>query len=72
MLTTPTTELMHRVLDCEATDAQAQHLQQILAADSTARAEFDTLQRLFSALGRVPQRQPPEGLVATVMAAVEV
>ena len=72
MLTTATTELMHRVLDGEASDAQAQHLQQLLAADPSARAEFDAVQRLFSDLGQVPQRQPPEGLVAAVMAAVEV
>jgi len=66
----PTTELMHAVLDGEATAAQAADLQQRLAADPAAQAEFDELQRLFNELGRVPARHPPEGLVASVMAAV--
>jgi hypothetical protein len=66
----PTTELMHAVLDGEATAAQAADLQQRLAADPAAQAEFDALRRLFNDLGRVPARHPPEGLVASVMAAV--
>ena len=40
MLTTTTTELIHRVLDGEASEAQAQQLQQLLAAEPAARAEF--------------------------------
>ena len=70
MQTSTATELMHAVLDGAATDAQALQLQQLLTADPAARSEFDAVQRLFSDLSRVPQRQPPEGLFAAVMAAV--
>jgi len=72
MLTTATTELIHSVLDGEASDAQAQQLQHLLAADPAAHAEFDAVQRLFADLKSVPQRHPPEGLVAAVMAEVKV
>ncbi len=72
MLTTTTTELIHRVLDGEASEAQAQQLQQLLAAEPAARAEFEAVQQLFIDFKSVPQKHPPEGLVAAVMAAVAV
>src|SRR6185503_19495222 len=62
------TELMHAVLDGEATPAEARNLERILAADADARAEFDSLRVLFDELKGVPQALPPEGLVASVMA----
>jgi anti-sigma factor RsiW len=62
------TELMHAVLDGEATPAEARNLERILAADADARAEFDSLRALFDELKGVPQALPPEGLVASVMA----
>ena len=71
MLTTATTELIHSVLDGEASEAQAQQLQRVLAADPAARAEFDAAQQLFTDFKSVPQRHPPEGLVAAVMAAAD-
>ena len=70
MLTSTTTELMHTVLDGEASQAQEQALQRQLREDPAARAEYARVSQLFADLGRVPQRQPPEGLVAAVMAAV--
>lgn len=70
MLTAATTELMHAVLDGEASQAQEQALQRLLREDPHASAEYARLSLLFADLGRVPQRQPPEGLVAAVMAAV--
>ncbi|MGE5089071.1 MAG: anti-sigma factor family protein, partial [Candidatus Levyibacteriota bacterium] len=65
---TSLTELMHLVLDGEATDEEARELEQHLAADAGARARFGELQRLFAGLGAIPQAFPPEGLVASVMA----
>ena len=72
MLTTATTELIHSVLDGEASEAEAQQLQRLLAAEPAARAEFDAAERLFADFKSVPQRHPPEGLVAAVMAAAQV
>ena len=72
MLTTATTELIHSVLDGEASEAEAQQLQRLLAAEPAARVEFDAAERLFADFKSVPQRHPPEGLVAAVMADVEV
>jgi hypothetical protein len=71
MNSTSNTELMHAVLDGEADESQAQALKRLLAADPAARAEFEALKQLFSELDGVPQRHPPEGLFAGVMAAVE-
>ncbi len=62
------TELMHAVLDGEATAAETRELERHLAADPEARAEFDSLRALFDELKGVPQAFPPEGLVASVMA----
>jgi anti-sigma factor RsiW len=66
----PLTELMHAVLDGEASAAEARELEMRLAADPAARAEFDEWQRLFRALGEVAQEHAPEGLVATVTSAL--
>src|SRR5690349_7660617 len=61
-------ELMHAVLDGEATTAEARELDGVLASDERARAEFADLKRIFDGLAGVPQRFPPEGLVAAVTA----
>jgi len=60
--------LMHTVLDGEATEAEARELDRLLAADPSARTEFEHLRQLFDGLRRVPKAFPPEGLVAAVMA----
>jgi len=70
MKTSALTELMHTVLDGEATPDQAKELDRHLAADPVARDEFEELRRLFDGLSQVPQVYPPEGLVASVMAGV--
>lgn len=62
------TALMHTVLDAEATRAEAAALEQQLAADPAARAEFEQARELYRQLGVLPQPFPPEGLVATVAA----
>jgi anti-sigma factor RsiW len=64
------TELMHVVLDGEATSEETRELERTLAADPAARAEFDELKHLFDDLGRVPKVYPPEGLVSSVMASL--
>jgi anti-sigma factor RsiW len=66
----PLTELMHAVLDGEASDAEARDLEVRLAADPAARAEFEDWKRLFAALGAVPKEHVPEGLVASIAAAM--
>ncbi|HWO47675.1 MAG TPA: hypothetical protein VNM41_06390, partial [Solirubrobacterales bacterium] len=66
----PLTELMHAVLDGEASDAEARDLEVRLAADPAARAEFEDWKRLFAALGAVPKEHVPEGLVASIAAAL--
>src|SRR5512146_482074 len=63
-------ELMHTVLDGAATPAEARELEARIASDPSARAEFESLKALFDGLSRVPQGFPPEGLVASVMAAL--
>ena len=61
-------ELMHTVLDGEATEAQKRALERQLASDPRARAEFDALRVLFSEIRALPPAHPPEGLAAAVMA----
>lgn len=63
------TERIQAVLDGVATPEQARELERRLAADASARTEFEQWHRLFVALDRVPQASPPEGLVASVAAA---
>src|SRR5258708_18187461 len=64
------TDLMHMVLDGEATPGQTRELERLLAADAAARAEYVELQCIFDGLKGVPKAFPPEGLVASVMAAL--
>jgi hypothetical protein len=64
------TQLMHAVLDGEATPDEALELERLLGADPAARTEFEELKSLFEGLRRVPKAFPPEGLVAAVMASV--
>ena len=64
------TQLMHAVLDGEATPDEALELERVLGADPAARTEFEDLKSLFEGLSRVPKAFPPEGLVAAVMASV--
>jgi len=66
------TELMHAVLDDEATAGERRALERELAADPAARARFDELRELFDGLERIPKAYPPEGLVAWVMANVNI
>ena len=66
----PLTELMHAVLDGEASDAEARELEMRLAADPAAQAEFEDWKRLFEALDAVPKEHAPEGLVASIASAM--
>ena len=52
-------ELMHVVLDGEATPAQAAELERRLDSDATARAQYEELRCLFDGLSRVRQAFPP-------------
>jgi hypothetical protein len=55
---------MQAVLDGEATPEETREIETLVGRDAQARAEFDSLERLFAALRSVPQSHPPEGLVA--------
>ena len=61
-------ELMHAVLDGEATAEEARDLEAIVARDARAREEYEELRRLFDGLRALPQPFPPEGLAASVLA----
>jgi len=63
-------ELMHAVLDGEATPEQEQALNGLLAKDPVVRGHFEELRRLFTILGRVSAALPPENLVDSVTAEV--
>ncbi|MEO8346488.1 MAG: hypothetical protein ABI607_12415, partial [Betaproteobacteria bacterium] len=62
------TYLMHAVLDGAATAGEEIALEQLLAVDPEARAEYDDLSHVFNALQDIPKAMPPEGLVSAVMA----
>src|SRR5258706_3775336 len=68
MKTTHIDELMHAVLDGEATEPQARELERLLAADPVARARFEELKRLFAALEGVPEATPPADIVERILA----
>jgi len=68
MTDTTLQELMHAVLDGEASAAQARTLENALASDPAARDRFEELQRLFRTLEEVPELSPPSHLVHTVTA----
>ncbi len=61
------TELMHAVLDGEATAAETRALERQLASNPAARAEFAALRDIFGKLEALPQAYPPEGFAAAVM-----
>ncbi len=66
----PLTELIHAVLDGEASDAEVRELEMRLAADPAARAEYEEWKRLFEALDAMPKEHAPEGLVASINSAM--
>jgi hypothetical protein len=61
-------QLMHEVLDGEASADDARLLDRLLAADPAARAEYEELQRLFEGLNATRAGALPEGLLAGVLA----
>ena len=64
-------QLMCLVLDGEATSDEVRKLDRILKDDAAARARFEELQEVFAVLARVPKLDPPEGLIATVLAKLD-
>ncbi len=66
----PLTELMHAVLDGEASATEVRELEMRLAADPAARGEFEEWKRLFEALDAMPKEHTPEGLVAAITSAM--
>ena len=61
---------MQAVLDGVATPAEARDVEARVAADPAARERFEELRAAFEALRSVPKAFPPEGLVASVLAAL--
>src|SRR5689334_15623545 len=68
MTSTHTEELMHAVLDGEASERETRELERLLAADPNARARFEELKRLFNALEGVPEATPPAAIVERILA----
>lgn len=63
-------ELMHAVLDGEASAADTERLERLLDADPAARAHFESLRELHQLLDRVPSVEPPAGLDAVIVARI--
>ena len=61
------TQLMHAVLDGEATSAEQRELEQWLVGHPAAQAEFDALRGLFEHLQRVPRLDPPAELAEEIV-----
>jgi anti-sigma factor RsiW len=60
-------QLMHEVLDGEASADDVRVLEAVLAADPAARTEYEQLQRLFAGLNSPRNAALPEDLVAGVL-----
>jgi uncharacterized protein YjbI with pentapeptide repeats len=58
----PRRQLMFAVLDGEATPEEVRQLEQLLAEDADARAEYEAQRLLFAQLQRLPLIDPPAGL----------
>lgn len=64
-------ELMHAVLDGEASPADRAALDALLAADPAARREFDALGAFFDVLKRTPAPRVPAGLPQRIASQVQ-
>jgi anti-sigma factor RsiW len=62
------TQLMHEILDGEASQDDARVIEGLLAADPAACTEYEELRRLFEGLNAIRKTAPPEGLLAEVLA----
>jgi hypothetical protein len=63
-------QLMHEVLDGEASAHDVRELDRLLAADPEARAEYEALRCLFDGLNSMPKAVPPDGMVAETLARI--
>lgn len=63
-------ELMHAVLDGEASAADAERLERLLDADPAARARFESLRELHERLERIPALEPPANLATMTVARI--
>ncbi len=62
------TDLIHSVLDGEATPDEIRELDRLLVRDAAARMECAALRGLFDEFALVPQHQPPEDLQERILA----
>lgn len=70
MNTDELTRLMQAVLDGEASPEERRTLDERLAADPVARAEFEAWRSLFDGLGGLPSAEAPPHLVPQIRAAL--
>lgn len=63
-------ELMHAVLDGEASAADAERLERLLDADPASRTHYESLRALHQLLDRVPSVEPPAGLASGIVARI--
>src|SRR5258706_12591741 len=62
----PPDQLMHLVLDGEATAEEGRELESLLAADPVAMRRFVELKALFEELSHVPRQSPPPALIERI------
>jgi hypothetical protein len=60
-------DLLHRVIDGEATLDETRRLDEALRLDPPARERYEDLRRLQGAIDSVPRVDPPAGLLQAVM-----
>ncbi len=63
-------QLIHAVLDNEASPQEKQDLERLMASDSGVRQQFESMQHLFTVIGQVPEATPPTGLIDLTMAKI--
>ena len=61
-------QIMHAVLDGQATPEQQRELDRLFAMDPRARERFTEIERFFSRLEELPDEEPPPGLVERTLA----
>ena len=61
---------MQAVLDGEATPAEAREVETRTASDPATNERFEEMRVVFEGLRKVPKVYPPEGLIASVLAAL--
>jgi len=68
MINVHDTDLVHRVLDGEATSAEVQDLALLAASEPRIQHEMDKMRAIFSLLDKMPDLEPPVGQFERIVA----